>query len=52
MECLTEVADKERLPEAVDKLTDENQRYFLGVVEALTFAQTVQGQEIKDESGC
>ena len=44
MECLTQVAGKERLSEAVDKLTDENQRYFLGVVEALTFAQNEQNK--------
>ena len=44
MECLTQVAGKERLSEAVDKLTDENQRCFLGVVEALTFAQNEQNK--------
>jgi hypothetical protein len=34
----TEVKDKERLSEMADRLTEENQRYFLGVLEALTFA--------------
>lgn len=52
MECLAKDTDRERLSEAVDTLTEENQRCFLGVVEALAFAQTAQGQEIKDESGC
>jgi hypothetical protein len=31
---------KKRLREAVDKLTEENQRCALGIVEALAFAQT------------
>jgi hypothetical protein len=38
----TEEADKERLAETVDKLTEENQWCFLGVLEALVFAQTEQ----------
>jgi hypothetical protein len=31
---------KERLNKAIDTLTEENQRYFLGVMEALAFAQS------------
>jgi hypothetical protein len=33
---------RKRLFEVVDRLTDENQRYFLGVLEALNFAQSIQ----------
>jgi hypothetical protein len=33
---------KKRLEEAVDSLTEENQRCFLGVVKALAFAQAEQ----------
>lgn len=40
MENHTKTADKERLAEKADKLTEENQRCFLGVLEALTFAQS------------
>jgi hypothetical protein len=40
----TKEAGKERLAETVDKLTEENQRCFLGVLEALVFAQTEQGK--------
>jgi hypothetical protein len=38
----TEGINKERLSERVDKLTEENQRCFLGVLEALSFAQSAQ----------
>ncbi|MDR2095318.1 MAG: hypothetical protein LBP76_07345 [Treponema sp.] len=31
-----------RLYESVDQLTEENQRYFLGVLQALAFAQSEQ----------
>ena len=31
----------EELREAIEQLTDENQRYFIGILEALTFAQNV-----------
>jgi hypothetical protein len=44
----TKEADKERLVTVVDKLTEENQRYFLGVLEALVFAQTEQ-DKVKTE---
>ena len=42
MECLAKDTDRERLAAAVDKLTDENQRCVLGVIEALAFAQNEQ----------
>jgi hypothetical protein len=35
---------KERLNESVDTLTEENQQYILGVLEALAFAQAEQGK--------
>jgi hypothetical protein len=35
---------KERLKEAVEALTEENRRHFLGVLEALKFAQAEQGK--------
>jgi hypothetical protein len=38
----TEKADKEKLSKSVDELTEENQRHFLGVLEALAFAQSDQ----------
>ena len=44
----TKEAGKKRLEEAVDTLTEENQRYFLGVLEALTFAQARQDQGEKE----
>jgi hypothetical protein len=44
MENHTEKTDKERLAEEIDKLTEENQRYFLGILEALSFAQNTQKQ--------
>jgi ABC-type phosphate/phosphonate transport system substrate-binding protein len=45
----TKGTDKERLKEAIDALTEENQRHFLGVVEALAFAQTEQSKEDEEE---
>jgi hypothetical protein len=42
----TKEANKERLSEKVDKLTEENQRRFLGVLEALAFAQNTQKQRL------
>jgi hypothetical protein len=39
MNTRTKEVDRERLSEKVDKLTEENRRCFLGVLEALTFAQ-------------
>jgi hypothetical protein len=44
MENHTKEVDKERLAEKVDKLTEENQRCVLGVLEALAFAQSTQKQ--------
>jgi hypothetical protein len=41
----TKEADKERLKETVDALTEENQRYFLGVLEALAFSQSERGKD-------
>ncbi|MDR2631410.1 MAG: hypothetical protein LBC60_10845 [Spirochaetaceae bacterium] len=38
----TEAAKKTRLREALDQLSEENQRYTLGVLQALVFAQTTQ----------
>jgi hypothetical protein len=38
----TKDVDKERLSEKIDLLTEENQRYFLGILAALTFAQGIQ----------
>jgi hypothetical protein len=35
---------KDPLDTAIDALTEENQRYVLGVLEALCFAQTTQEQ--------
>jgi hypothetical protein len=50
----TKEADKERLSKKVDKLTEEHQRCFLGVLEALSFAQNIQKQadtEVIEEEG-
>jgi hypothetical protein len=44
MENHTDTADKQPLSETIDKLTEENQRCFLGVLEALAFAQSTQNQ--------
>ncbi|MDR1231822.1 MAG: hypothetical protein LBK61_10530 [Spirochaetaceae bacterium] len=44
MEDYAKVADKEHLSEKVDELTAENRRCFLGVLEALSFAQSIQSQ--------
>jgi hypothetical protein len=40
----TEDIRKERLPESVEQLTEENQRHFLGILQALAFAQHEQGK--------
>ncbi|MDR2097593.1 MAG: hypothetical protein LBP37_03655 [Spirochaetaceae bacterium] len=40
----TTETDKERLAEVVDKLTEENRRCFLGVLEALVFARNERGK--------
>jgi hypothetical protein len=40
----TKEVDKEQLSEKVDKLTEENRRCFLGILEALSFAQSTQNQ--------
>jgi hypothetical protein len=48
----TEKTRKKRLQEGIDKLTKENQRYVLGILQALAFAQT---QETVDKAifpGC
>ena len=42
-----EEAKDKRLQETVGLLTDENQRYFLGVLEALSFAQNAAGSATK-----
>jgi hypothetical protein len=47
----TEKANRERLSEKVDVLTEENQRYFLGVLDALVFAQTGQGKAEPQREG-
>jgi hypothetical protein len=44
MEDCAKVIDKEHLSEKVDELTAENKRCFLGVLEALNFAQNIQSQ--------
>jgi hypothetical protein len=44
MEDCAKVADKEHLSEKVDELTAENRRCFLGVLEALNFAQSIQSR--------
>ena len=36
----TEYRDTKYLERFIDQLNDENQRYFLGVLEALNFAQS------------
>ena len=50
----TEKTDKKRLEEAVDTLMEENQRYFLGVLDTLAFAQTGQdkGEKEKESPVC
>ncbi|MDR1479408.1 MAG: hypothetical protein LBJ00_10765 [Planctomycetaceae bacterium] len=48
MKKYTRAVKKKRLQTAIDNLTEENQLYVLGVLEALVFAQSVQekaGQE-------
>jgi hypothetical protein len=42
---------RERLYTAVDELTEENQKYVLGVLQALIFAQSAQGQEADQGGG-
>ncbi|MDR2552879.1 MAG: hypothetical protein LBD31_06930 [Treponema sp.] len=47
----TKEVNKKRLEEVVDSLTEENKRCFLGIMEALAFAQTVNdtaGKETAD----
>jgi hypothetical protein len=54
MEDCAKVADKEHLSEKVDELTAENKRCFLGVLEALNFAQSIKSQadqEAVEEKG-
>jgi hypothetical protein len=41
---------QERLEAAIDELTEENQRYVLGVLEALNFAQSTQEQDVNNQS--
>jgi hypothetical protein len=41
----TERNRKKRLREALDKLTEENQRCVLGILQALAFAQTRKTEE-------
>jgi hypothetical protein len=48
MENHAKEADKGRLAEKVDKLTEENRRHFLGVLEALGFAQNTQNLADKE----
>jgi hypothetical protein len=42
MKKCTELMKQKRLQAAIDELTEENQRYALGVLEALAFAQATQ----------
>jgi hypothetical protein len=42
MENNTGHKDTKILEEHINQLTDENQRYFLGVLEALNFAQNME----------
>jgi hypothetical protein len=51
MESHTKESNIERLAENIDKLTEENQRCFLGVLEALVFAQAEQRQNKAGENG-
>jgi hypothetical protein len=44
MKKLTEPVRREELPQAIDNLTEEHQLYVLGVVEALSYAQSTQGK--------
>ncbi|MDR2542106.1 MAG: hypothetical protein LBC80_01475 [Treponema sp.] len=37
-----ETIKTEELDEVIEQLTDENRRYFIGVLEALYFAQNMQ----------
>lgn len=50
----TERTRKKRLREAVDNLTEENQRCALGILQALAFAQTRETAEAGKAalSGC
>jgi hypothetical protein len=50
----TDDVGRNRLYAAVDELTEENQRYVLGVVQTLIFAQSTWAQETDtqgDEAG-
>jgi len=40
-----------RLENAIDQLTDENRSYFLGVLEALTFAQNAREMPVEETGG-
>jgi len=40
-----------RLEEATDQLTDEHQSYFLGVLEALNFAQNAREIPVEETEG-
>jgi hypothetical protein len=51
MEKQVNDAGRKRLYTAVNELTEENQRYVLGVLQALTFAQSVERQEANNQSG-
>jgi hypothetical protein len=46
----TKDVDNEILFKKVDELTEESRRCFLGVLEALSFAQSLQKQAGKDQS--
>jgi hypothetical protein len=46
------VEDKEWLKKAVEALMEENQRYFLGVLQALVFAQREQGRAEAEQGEC
>ena len=40
-----------RLENAIDQLTDEHQSYFLGVLEALNFAQNEREMPVEETGG-
>ena len=42
MDDNTKHTDVHNLEDSIDQLTDENQHYFIGVLEALNFAQNTQ----------
>jgi hypothetical protein len=51
MKKCTPPRDTERLGETIDRLTEENQRHVLGVLEALAFAQSTQKKEAHSQLG-